>query len=93
MTDLEYATTQQALLGSASLLSQLNLTEFIDRIDRADAVGPMVDPSAYGKGMRRIEKIKSIAEAAQQVTYAFSDLRKLVLAESGEDDGKSIIVP
>lgn len=51
MTDPEYLYTQNQVLLLASLAATLDLDTFIARIERAHAVGPIVDPTLYGRAM------------------------------------------
>lgn len=64
----EYQITQTLLLSHAKLIasSHLDLDEFIEAINRAESVGPVLDPTLYIKGKDNLEQIKIIAKAARR---------------------------
>lgn len=76
MNDVEYRSTQNQLLIVASLVRELDLDGFLERINKAEAIGPIVDPTLYRAAMANLSVIKSLASAANV-------FRKEVLAQTG----------
>lgn len=64
MTDEQYLTVQAQLIALSQLVPAMDLTGFVDRINRAEAVGPIVDPTLYRQAKEGLSRIKNIAEAA-----------------------------
>lgn len=64
-TDYE-ETQNQLLMLSRILVENLNLDEFIKTINKAEAVGPVIDPTLFKKGNPNMQRIKNIALAAQR---------------------------
>ena len=63
MSDEQYLETQQQLVMLWSVVKDLDLGEFLSRISLAEAVGPIVDPTLYKRGMYKMEVIKGLALA------------------------------
>lgn len=62
MTKEEYANTQQQILLVCSLLREMPLEDFIEWIEKAEAVGPIVNPTLYRESRGNIELVKKLAE-------------------------------
>lgn len=63
----DYKETQyQLLMISRIFVENLNLDEFIKAINKAEAVGPVIDPTLFKKGNPNMQRIKNIAYAAQR---------------------------
>lgn len=67
MTNEEYKYTQDLLMHYSILISQLELDDFIDRISKAEAVGPVLDPTGYKAAILKLEGIKEIAIKARSL--------------------------
>jgi len=65
MDDEQYMSTQVQLTALAAVIGGLDLKGFIERINHAEAVVPIVDPTLWMKASNNLEKIKSIAVAAK----------------------------
>lgn len=63
MTDAEYEFTHQVVLNIARSLMTLDLTGFINRIENAQAVGPIMDPTMYRKALRNLSSLEIVAKA------------------------------
>ena len=66
MTDEEYQATQDFLMMLAKQVQLIDVTEFLNRISLAHAIGPMSDPTLYRKAQDKLDQIESIARAAAQ---------------------------
>lgn len=62
----EYLNTQHRLVIARALLDELPLGDFLADIERADAVGPFLDPTLYREGMGELDKVRRLATAALQ---------------------------
>jgi len=67
MTDNEYAITRAFVEAFVNLVAghTLDWDGFLDRIERADAVGPVLDPTAYRDGQANMHLIRDLARATQ----------------------------
>ena len=77
MLDEEYKATQNQLLLAAGIISTLDLDGFLKRIREADALGPILDPTLYRKGMCKMQQIADIARAAQAIKGQYMKLADL----------------
>ncbi len=64
MTDAEYAITQQQLQLAVAIMRELDLRAFLVRIERCEAVAPLLAPSLYIEGAGKLEQLKRVAVAA-----------------------------
>lgn len=64
MNDREYISTQNQLMFVASVVKDLDLDEFLEWINKAEAIGLIVDPSLYRAAAANLCIIKGLAEAA-----------------------------
>lgn len=65
MDDHEYLDTQDQIMVLAKLTLDLDVDGFLRRIDEAEVVGPILDPTLYRQASGNLEKIKRIAEAVR----------------------------
>lgn len=65
MTSREYLNAQQLLQMVAGMLSAIDIDAFLARIDAAETVGPIVDPTLFREAMGKLEKVKHLAMAAR----------------------------
>ena len=63
ITDEEYFDLQTSIILTAHMVGDMPLQKFLDRIARAEAVGPVVDPNLYRAAGERLHKIKTVAAA------------------------------
>jgi len=64
MDDAEYLATQSSVMLLAKAVDGLPLAEFVNRINRAETLGPILDPTLYMKAGDGLRAIKRMAEAA-----------------------------
>lgn len=63
MTDEEYTATQEQLILLASFARKLDLVGFLERISLAEAIAPIVDPTLYLRGGRKLTQVKRLAQS------------------------------
>ena len=78
MTNEKYTETQKKILELMSIVRELDLEDFIDSIHRAEAVGPMIDPTMYRAGSQNLQMIKELAEGLQKFKESFPDVQTVV---------------
>ena len=59
--DEEYAQVQQSLLIISRIVNDMNLDSFIRRIDKADAMGPILNPTLYRVASGNLQKLRRLA--------------------------------
>ena len=59
-----YQATQALLLSLARQVRLLPLEKFLESIETAEAVGPLVNPTLYIKAAHNLDEIKKMAEGA-----------------------------
>lgn len=74
MTDAEYMLTQERLFLVAKMVSNMDLDGFLQRINHAEALGPVLDPTLFMRGATRLDAIKRLARAAKELQKAASAL-------------------
>jgi len=67
MTDTEYTVTRAFVEAFVNLVAghTLDFNGFLARIERADAAGPILDPTAYRDGQKEMHLIRDLARATQ----------------------------
>lgn len=65
LADGEYSMTQEQLVLLASLVANLKLDAFLARIERADALTPMLDPTLWMRGGAKLAAVRRLALAAK----------------------------
>ena len=84
MTNEEYLQAQHTLTMMAEILKGVDLTAFINRINRAEAIGPILDPTLYRDSMERVSALKETAQAARGFQKASEDwLAQITLTTAG----------
>lgn len=66
LSDDEYAACQSLVLVLARKLEELPLAPMLERIARAHAVAPILDPTLYRRGVDNLEQITSIVRALRR---------------------------
>ena len=61
MIKQEYELIQQQVLTFAQLVQEIDLIGFIAAINKADAVGPFIDPTLYRQAHKDLAQIKNMA--------------------------------
>lgn len=66
MTDAEYARVQETLIALAkqaqATITRQEIDDFLSRIETAEAMGPVLDPTLYIRASDRLEKFKRLAD-------------------------------
>jgi len=75
----EYTMHMGLLCSQARIISQLPLEEMLRIIDKADAVGPVIDPTAYRSGMDGLREQRKLVEASLRLK------RMVALSVAGGD--------
>ena len=65
MTNEDYIMTQQHVVLLARIAAQLDIQGFLSRIDLAETVGPILDPTLFRDAMNGLGNIKALARAAR----------------------------
>ncbi len=63
MTNEEYIQTQLQLQALTTILLSMNLEGFLDRIEIADTMGPILDPTLYKKSGTDFRTVQQVARA------------------------------
>ncbi len=82
-----YAATQNILMGAAATVATLPLDDFIEAIDRAEVVGPLVDPTLYKQSSETMGIIKTIAEAGRKFQKTVLETGIPVKIQETDDNG------
>jgi len=61
MDKKKYRETQSSIFIIAAMVERLDLQGFLAAIDKAETVGPIVDPTLYIRGRRNLQTIKNFA--------------------------------
>lgn len=64
LTQLEYQACQDLLLSLAGQVRLLPLGRFLRAIEKADGIGPLLDPTLWMRGNKPLMVIKKMAEGA-----------------------------
>ena len=64
MKQSEYRIQLQAVFSSAALIRELKLHDLLQAMNRAETLGPILDPTLYLKAFTSLEWQKGIVEAA-----------------------------
>ena len=70
ITDEQYLNTQTQLTLIAGLAQDMDLNGFLARINDSHSIAPILDPTLYRAGMKRLELIADLARAMQKVKTA-----------------------
>jgi hypothetical protein len=77
----EYQMTQDGLMLVAGILDQYDLDAFLLTADTADTLVPMIDPTLWRKGHKRLDGIMEIARKARDFQQAVREFRAQVESE------------
>lgn len=66
-----YLDTQRRLLSLARQMYELDVEPFLEAIESAEAIAPIIDPTAFRHGARNLSIIKQLAEAAVAFKRAY----------------------
>lgn len=65
MSNEEYIQTQSNIIILAGIVKGLNLDSFISRINEAESIAPITDPTLFKQAGANLSKIKALANALQ----------------------------
>jgi hypothetical protein len=65
MDDRQYQETQDWLVAVAGIVRALDLDAFLQRIELAEAAGPILNPTLCVMASGKLAKVKRLAEAAK----------------------------
>ena len=74
MTDEEYSSTQSQLMLLARIALGINIDGFIKRINTAETIAPILDPTLYLQGADNLRKIKALAVGASKFQAAIKEV-------------------
>lgn len=80
MKQQDYLQCQCQLRVLATVIKDMPLKEFLFAIDRADTLGPIVDPTLYKHGMRALDHVHDLADAARTFQVAVRRLESEVVS-------------
>lgn len=81
-----YQMTQDNLLLAGGILSELDLEGMLQDIADSHAMAPMLDPTLYREGLRKLQAIEGLARAALGVQKAFAKAKAVYGLEGESDD-------
>lgn len=81
MTKAEYLEAQNGLLMVGRFADVIDTDGLLDWAARAEAVGPIVDPTLYRDAAERLRLMRELADAVAKVKAPFRQLRALIEKE------------
>jgi len=63
MSDSAFLSTMSAVAVFGTLILRMDLDGFLERIDTAESLGPILDPSLFQKGKDNLQAVKDLAES------------------------------
>lgn len=79
MKGSEYITTQMRLIEIGKIADTLDLDGFLEWINRAETMGPIVDPTRFMMAADNLRAIKKLAESVLPVKGAYQATFKAVM--------------
>jgi hypothetical protein len=86
MSNEDYQITQEMLFNVVRLTTALDLPAFLERIETADAIGAVIDPTLYRDAASNLDDLKTLAEAAntlRQKAFAIRERERKDLIARG----------
>lgn len=74
MSSSEWMLTQTQIYLLAGMVARLPLDEFLEKAERADAIGPFVDPTLYIEKHDDLRCVTEVARALRQVKTRCAEL-------------------
>jgi hypothetical protein len=65
-SEQDYQMNFQVIGSVYRMLKSVPLDDMLKTIDRADSIGPILDPTSYARGMHRLPPQRRIIEAAMK---------------------------
>lgn len=90
LSDDEYQTTQDQIFMLAEFADTLPLDAFRSRLEHADAVGSILDPTLYRQALQsgKLDAVREVAEAAHDFQKAFRKARDRIAERERRLGGK-----
>jgi hypothetical protein len=85
MDDWRYADTQNWLVIMASMVASLDLDGFLQWVERAETLGPILAPTLYVQASGKLGNVKRLAEAAKVLQDEVK--RQVTEEQSGRNTG------
>ena len=76
VSDAVYRTTQEQLVFLARFVDGMPLDAFLQRLEEADVLGPLLDPSLYMRAGHELDTVRDIARAAREFQAALRKIRE-----------------
>jgi hypothetical protein len=67
MDKLEYTAIQNQLVMLAGIVNDLDLDGFLAAINKAESIGPILDPTLFMAGSEKLRQVSNLAHAFKQV--------------------------
>jgi hypothetical protein len=64
VTAEEYELTQELMINYGRIFAAMPIEDFLAKLERADTVGPFLDPSLWMRGHKAMDEIREIAKGA-----------------------------
>lgn len=74
MDKTEYNIQLRSIFNAATLIRQLKIADVLRAMNRAETIGPILDPTTYLKSATRLEWQKRTVEAALQFQQAIEKI-------------------
>lgn len=78
MNNDEYQSTQKRLVIMANQIEEMDLDGFLDRIEVADTMGSILDPTLYMRTIDDMNRVKRLAKAFKNVQSVFKEIKSEV---------------
>ena len=76
MREQEFLTIQHQIVALAPLVAEMDLPEFVDTIEQADTIGPLLAPSLWMAQHQDMDRIRQLAEALLPFRRAVLKMRE-----------------
>lgn len=74
MTETEYREQLQSIFNLCALVRRLKITPVLRQIERAETLGPIVNPTLYRHALTSLEWQRKCAQAALRFQQAVNDI-------------------
>lgn len=81
MDEENFEMVTQQLLMMANLVKDLKLAEYIEAINKSDAVGPILDPTLWRKGHQKTTILRKMAEGLVKFQRSIPTLEEALRAD------------
>ncbi len=86
MTDEEYTVMQSRLMLLGAFANDLgDVSAFIERINEAESLAPILNPSLYQQGAAKLEIIKRVAIAARAFQKAMPTREEAIQVDGAQE--------